>query len=67
MVGEQSRINGRKGGRPKDTKNQATLEKEEMLARFQERGRHHIDPIFDAQLALARGCSYLYRWVPLAA
>jgi len=61
MAGEQSKINGKKGGRPPGKKNKATLEKEAAIARFQERVRHHIDPIFDSQLALARGCSYIYR------
>ncbi len=59
MVGETSRRNGKKGGRPKGRKNNATLEKEAALAAFQERVRKNIEPLFDAQMTLARGCSHL--------
>jgi hypothetical protein len=58
---EIARANGMKGGRPPGRKNQATLEREAALARFQERVRKSIDPLFDSQMTIARGCSYLFR------
>ena len=58
---EIARENGKKGGRPPGVKNQATLEKEAALKRFQERVRSNIDPLFDSQLTLTRGQTFLYR------
>lgn len=61
MAGETSRENGKKGGRPFGSKNKTTLEKQAALERFQERVRSVVDPLFDYQLTLARGQTFLYR------
>ena len=56
-----ARENGKKGGRPKGSKNKATLERERVLAALRQRTLEHADILFDAQLALARGLTYLYK------
>jgi hypothetical protein len=56
-----ARENGKKGGRPPGSKSKTTLEKQEALKRFQERVRAHVDPLFESQLTLARGMTYLFR------
>jgi hypothetical protein len=55
-----ARENGKKGGRPKGSKGKKTLEKQAALAEFQRRVREAIDPLFEAQMTIARGCTYLY-------
>jgi hypothetical protein len=61
MVGNASRKNGEKGGRPPGRKNERTLEREAQLERFKQRVFEAFDPLIDAQLSLARGLSYLYK------
>ena len=56
-----ARENGKKGGRPKGTKNPATLERERVLAELRQRTMRVAGVLFDSQLALARGQSYLYK------
>lgn len=58
---EQNRINGKRGGRPKGKKSLKTLEKEAVLKAFRERAMKHADILFDAQLTLARGQTFLYK------
>ena len=58
---EIARENGKKGGRPPGSLSKTTLEKKAALERFQARVRANIDPLFDSQLTLARGMSYLFR------
>lgn len=58
---EIARENGKKGGRPKGTKSQSTLEKEAVLKAFKERAMKHADILFNAQLTLARGQTFLYK------
>jgi hypothetical protein len=55
-----ARENGKKGGRRKGSKNKKTLEKQAALAAFQKRVREAIDPLFEAQMTTAVGCTYLY-------
>jgi hypothetical protein len=55
-----ARENGKMGGRRKGSKNKKTLEKEAALARFQERVRAAVDPLFESQFTIAQGCTYLY-------
>lgn len=50
-----------KGGRPKGSRSKKTLEKEAALEEFQRRVRVAINPLFESQMTIARGCSYLYR------
>ena len=56
MPGEASRINGRKGGRPKQ---QATLSKELARNVLRERILAEMGPMTDAQIAHAKGLKYL--------
>lgn len=56
-----ARENGKKGGRPKGSKSQATLEKEAVLKAFRERAMRSADLLFNAQLTLARGQTFLYK------
>lgn len=56
-------VNGGKrpgAGRPKGSKNKATKEKIEALAEFQRRTRRNIGRLFNSQIALAEGCSFLF-------
>ena len=61
MAGKASVENGKLGGRPLGRKNNATLEKEVMLERIRQRVFQAADVLVDAQLALARGTSYLFK------
>jgi len=61
MPGNQSRENGKKGGRPKGTKNPETLMREEVLKNFRQKTMEVSDHLFSSQLALARGRSFLYK------
>lgn len=74
-----ARENGKKGGRPKGTKSQATLEREEVLKQLRQKVMTASDELFIAQMSLARGYFYLFKiekklivgpkggkkWVPL--
>jgi hypothetical protein len=48
-------------GRLKGRKDNATLEKEAALEHFRARVRNQIDPLFNSQITLAKGCVHLYR------
>lgn len=61
MAGSASRQNGRKGGRPKGAKSQATIEREAVLAEYRKRVCQQAQRLLDAELSVAFGCSYLYR------
>lgn len=61
MAGTTSKENGKKGGRPKGSKSQATLEREAVLEAFRQKAMQSADVIFHSQLTLARGYSYLYK------
>lgn len=61
MAGKASIENGKKGGRPKGAKSQATLEKEAVLRVFRQKVMESADVLFQSQLALARGYTYLYK------
>lgn len=58
---EASRRNGAKGGRPKGSKEAATLEREAVLKAYRERVCRQAQRLLDAELTVAQGCSYLYR------
>ncbi len=57
-----------KGGRPKGKKSPKTLEREAILKAFRERAMRHADVLFNSQITLARGQTFLYKiekeWVP---
>lgn len=55
MPGESSRINGRKGGRPKGSENEQTKIRRMMQKRWVERIYGCADQVFEAHLALAMG------------
>ena len=61
MPGQTSKDNGKKGGRPKGSLNQATLEKKEIEKQFGQRVLNAVDRLFNAQMSIAEGTSYLYR------
>lgn len=61
MAGNASRENGKKGGRPKGSKSASTIEREAVLAAFRDRVARNADILFDAQLTLARGQTFLYK------
>jgi len=48
------------GGRPKGSKNPATIERERVAAEVQLRRYRTAHRIFNAQLRLAEGCNYVY-------
>lgn len=48
-------------GRKKGSKSKATLEKEAVLKAYRERVMRSADLLFDAQMTLARGQTYLYK------
>lgn len=48
-------------GRPKGKKNAATLEKEAVLKEYRMKIMQSADVLFQAQMTLARGQTYLYR------
>lgn len=50
-----------KGGRPSGRKNDATLDREESRKAFELLVLERLRPLFEAQMTLARGVSYLYR------
>lgn len=61
MTGQSSKENGKKGGRPKGRKSQATLEKEAVLRAFRDKVMKSADILFDSQLHLAKGQTFLYK------
>src|ERR1051325_547376 len=61
MAGNASKENGKLGGRPPGRKNNATIEKEVAKKQFQQLVLQRIMPLFQAQMALAQGVSYLFR------
>lgn len=48
-------------GRPKGKKNSATLEKEAILKEYRQKILKSADVLFNAQITLARGQTYLYK------
>jgi hypothetical protein len=48
-------------GRPKGKKNAATLEKEAVLKEYREKILQSADILFQSQMTLARGQTYLYK------
>jgi hypothetical protein len=56
-----ARENGKKGGRPVGSKSKSTLEKELVLQAFRERAMQHADILFNAQLTLAKGQTFLFK------
>ncbi len=48
-------------GRKKGSKSPQTLEREEVLRQFRQRAMRSADLLFDAQMTLARGQTFLYR------
>lgn len=61
MAGKASVENGKKGGRPKGRKSDATLEKEAILREYRQKILQSADILFGSQLHLARGMTYLYK------
>jgi hypothetical protein len=61
MAGKASRENGKKGGRPKGAKSQATLEREAVLRAYRERVCKVADRLLDSELTVALGCAMLFR------
>ena len=61
MPGNISRQNGKKGGRPKGKKNEATLEREAVKKTFDQRILRMTDSLINAQAVLAVGQTFLYR------
>lgn len=55
--------NNHKGGRPKGSKDKATIEKERVLAEYRKKIMQHADILFKNQMHLAQGVSYLYKFV----
>lgn len=53
--------NGKKGGRPKGAKNAKTLEKEAVLAEYRSKIMQSADVLFNSQLHLATGQTYLFK------
>lgn len=58
---EIARENGKKGGRPKGRKNDATLKREAVLKAMQQRILKATDVLLDRQMHLASGVSYLFK------
>lgn len=61
MAGKASRENGKKGGRPKGKKNPETLEREAVLKEYRLKTMRAADVLFNSQLHLATGQTYLYK------
>lgn len=61
MAGNASRQNGEKGGRPLGRKNDATIEKEAARKAYQQLILQRLRPLFESQMTLARGVSYMFR------
>lgn len=52
---------GKKGGRPKGKRSAKVLERERVLEGLRQRTLRVVDHLFNTQLTLAKGCTYLYR------
>jgi hypothetical protein len=61
MPGEASRQNGKKGGRPRGSKNVASLERDKVAAALKQRILQSADRLFNAQMSLAEGCAFLFK------
>jgi hypothetical protein len=61
MPGEASRQNGKKGGRPRGSKNVASLERDKVAAALRQRILQSADRLFNAQMSLAEGCAFLFK------
>jgi hypothetical protein len=57
---QTSRLNGRKGGRPKGRKSTATLSKEAARDYVRQRVVAELEPLLDAQIAHAKGISHFF-------
>lgn len=60
MAGNTSRQNGKKGGRPRGSKTQATIEREIALKELRERVVRSYDALLNSQMAIAHGLTFLY-------
>lgn len=60
MAGNTSRENGKKGGRPKGSKSQTTIEREIALKELRERVVRSYDALLNSQMAIAHGLTFLY-------
>lgn len=58
---QQAREAGKLGGRPRGSKNKATLEREAVLKGMQQRIMRSVDLLLDSQFTLARGQTFLYK------
>lgn len=56
-----SPINGKKGGRPLGAKTLAALERDIVLKEFKDKVMHSVNVLFNAQLHIATGQTYLYK------
>lgn len=61
MANKASAENGKKGGRPKGKKSTSTLEKEGVLKEFRQKILKSAEVLFNAQLQIATGQTYLYK------
>src|SRR5690242_16795928 len=61
MAGNASRKNGLKGGSPPGRKNDKTLLLEAEHEAFQQLVLQNLRPLFQSQLSVAKGVSYVYR------
>lgn len=61
MAGKSSIENGKKGGRPKGAKSESTLLKEAVLTEFRQKVLKSADVLFNSQLHIATGQTYLYK------
>lgn len=59
MAGNISRLNGKRGGRPKGSKSAETLSKEDAREQVRQRIMRDMAPLIAAQLANAKGLKYL--------
>ncbi len=56
----KARENGKKGGRPRGSKDPHTMEREEVMRQFRERVSRMMPALTVAQAALAKGLTFLY-------
>lgn len=61
MAGDASRQNGLLGGRPGGRKNNKTLQLEQEHKAYQQLVLNELRPLFDSQLSLAKGLSFVFR------
>ncbi len=60
MAGKASRENGKKGGRPKGSKSQKTIEREIALKELRDRVVRSYSSLLNSQMAIAHGLTFLY-------